>query len=79
VLVESGARPCVRTDTGRTPAHCAAEAGRLGVLRLLHALRAPVDLEDVSGDRPIRMAEMYGHADCVHFLKMYAHVWFIKH
>ncbi|KAG7260175.1 LOW QUALITY PROTEIN: hypothetical protein CRUP_030928 [Coryphaenoides rupestris] len=75
VLLESGARPGVRTDTGRTPAHCAAEAGRLGVLRLLHALRAPVDLEDVSGDRPIRMAgKCYGHADCVHFLKTYVSV-----
>ncbi|XP_030212274.1 ankyrin repeat domain-containing protein 66 isoform X2 [Gadus morhua] len=58
LLVESGGRPCLRTDNGWTAAHFAAEAGRLGVLRLLHALHAPVDKQDISGDRPIRLAEI---------------------
>ena len=70
MLVASGARPCARADHGWTPAHFAAESGRLGVLRLLHALHAPVDQDDVCGDRPIRIAEIYGHEDCVRFLSM---------
>uniref|UniRef100_UPI003AADB641 ankyrin repeat domain-containing protein 66 n=1 Tax=Centroberyx gerrardi TaxID=166262 RepID=UPI003AADB641 len=69
LLVESGARPCLRTDHGWTPAHFAAESGRLAVLRLLHSLHAPIDKEDSSGDKPIRIAEIYGHEDCVRFLK----------
>ncbi|XP_071380613.1 ankyrin repeat domain-containing protein 66 [Centroberyx affinis] len=69
LLVESGARPCLRTDHGWTPAHFAAESGRLAVLRLLHSLHAPIDKEDSSGDKPVRIAEIYGHEDCVRFLK----------
>ncbi|XP_068435802.1 ankyrin repeat domain-containing protein 66 [Clinocottus analis] len=69
VLVEHGARPCLRTEHGWTPAHSAAEAGRLAVLRLLHSLHAPVDQEDRWGDKPARIAEIYGHHDCVLFLK----------
>ncbi|KAL8173168.1 UNVERIFIED_CONTAM: hypothetical protein K2H54_041510 [Gekko kuhli] len=68
-LVEHGARPCSRTDAGWTPAHFAAESGRLGVLRTLHSLHAPVDAADLYGDTPKRMAEIYGHKDCVRFLE----------
>ena len=71
ILVEHGARACLRTDSGWTPAHFAAEAGRLGVLRLLHSLHAPIDKEDFSGDKPVRIAEVYGHNDCVRFLERY--------
>ncbi|XP_055361972.1 ankyrin repeat domain-containing protein 66 isoform X1 [Betta splendens] len=69
ILIEHGARPCLRTEHGWTPAHYAAEAGRLAVLRLLHSLHAPVDKEDCCGDKPARIAEIYGHQDCVRFLK----------
>ncbi|XP_017276986.1 ankyrin repeat domain-containing protein 66 [Kryptolebias marmoratus] len=69
LLIEHGARPCLRTEHGWTPAHFAAESGRLAVLRLLHSLHAPIDKEDCCGDRPVRMAEIYGHQDCVRFLK----------
>uniref|UniRef100_A0A8C1RZA0 Uncharacterized protein n=1 Tax=Cyprinus carpio TaxID=7962 RepID=A0A8C1RZA0_CYPCA len=69
ILIENGARACLRTDNGWTPAHFAAESGKLTVLRLLHSLHAPVDKKDSSGDKPVRIAEIYGHEDCVHFLK----------
>ncbi|XP_059376955.1 ankyrin repeat domain-containing protein 66 [Carassius carassius] len=69
ILIENGARACLRTDNGWTPAHFAAESGKLAVLRLLHSLHAPVDKEDSSGDKPVRIAEIYGQEDCVHFLK----------
>ncbi|XP_036397414.1 ankyrin repeat domain-containing protein 66 [Megalops cyprinoides] len=69
LLVENGARTCLRTDSGWTPAHFAAESGRLGVLRLLHSLHAPMDKEDCCGDRPVRIADVYGHRDCVEFLQ----------
>ncbi len=71
ILIEHGARPCLRTEHGWTPAHCAAESGRLAVLRLLHSLHAPIDKEDCCGDKPVRIAEIYGHQDCVRFLKKY--------
>ncbi|XP_053192060.1 ankyrin repeat domain-containing protein 66 [Scomber japonicus] len=69
ILIEHGARPCLRTEYGWTSAHFAAESGRLAVLRLLHSLHAPIDKEDCSGDKPLRIAEIYGHQDCVQFLK----------
>ncbi|KAM8834207.1 ankyrin repeat domain-containing protein 66 [Synchiropus picturatus] len=69
VLLEHGARPCLRTDYGWTPAHFAAESGHLPVLSLMHSFHAPLDKKDGSGDKPIRIAEIYGHKDCVQFLK----------
>ncbi|KAF1374562.1 hypothetical protein PFLUV_G00230380 [Perca fluviatilis] len=69
ILIEHGARTCLRTEHGWTPAHSAAESGRLAVLRLLHSLHAPIDKEDCCGDKPVRIAEIYGHHDCVRFLK----------
>ncbi|KAF7657994.1 hypothetical protein LDENG_00019400 [Lucifuga dentata] len=69
ILIEHGARPCLRTEYGWTPAHYAAKSGHLAVLRLLHSLHAPIDKEDCCGDKPIRLAGIYGHEACVHFLK----------
>uniref|UniRef100_H3AY65 Ankyrin repeat domain 66 n=2 Tax=Latimeria chalumnae TaxID=7897 RepID=H3AY65_LATCH len=69
ILVEHGARPCLRTETGWTPAHFAAESGRLGVLRMLHSLHAPIDQKDLYGDTPKKIAEIYGNKDCVKFLE----------
>ncbi|XP_061600045.1 ankyrin repeat domain-containing protein 66 isoform X2 [Cololabis saira] len=69
VLLEHGARPSLRTEHGWTAAHYAAESGHLAVLRLLHHFHAPVDKEDSCGDKPARVAQIYGHHDCVQFLK----------
>lgn len=69
VLIEHGARPCLKTEHGWTPAHYAAEFGKLAVLRLLHLHHAPIDKQDCCGDKPVRIAEVYGHADCVTFLR----------
>ncbi|XP_073442671.1 ankyrin repeat domain-containing protein 66 isoform X2 [Dendrobates tinctorius] len=69
LLVDYGARPCLRTDIGWTPAHFAAESGKLSILRTLHSLHAPIDATDFHGDSPRRIAEIYGHKDCVKFLE----------
>uniref|UniRef100_A0A8V5FIM4 Uncharacterized protein n=1 Tax=Melopsittacus undulatus TaxID=13146 RepID=A0A8V5FIM4_MELUD len=69
LLVDHGARHCLRTEVGWTPAHFAAEAGRLGVLRTLHSLHAAMDAADLFGDTPRRLAEIYGHQDCSRFLE----------
>ncbi|XP_016890688.1 ankyrin repeat domain-containing protein 66-like [Cynoglossus semilaevis] len=69
LLIDNGARPCLRTTHGWTAAHYAAEAGHLEVLQLLHSLHAPMDKKDSSGDRPLRLAEIYGHQRCIQFLK----------
>nr|XP_057912012.1 ankyrin repeat domain-containing protein 66-like isoform X3 [Doryrhamphus excisus] len=69
LLIDHGARPCLRTQLGWTPAHFAAEAGSLAVLRLLHSVHAPLHKDDASGDQPARIAQIYGHKECVVFLK----------
>ena len=56
---------------GWTPAHCAAEAGKVTILRALVAAGVPIDKKDKYGDTPRRLAETYGHWECVKFLKMY--------
>ncbi|XP_030411151.1 ankyrin repeat domain-containing protein 66 isoform X3 [Gopherus evgoodei] len=70
LLVQHGARLCLRTDVGWTPAHFAAESGRVGVLRTLHFLHATIDAADLYGDTPRRIAEIYGHKDCAKFLEI---------
>ncbi|KAG8445752.1 hypothetical protein GDO86_010515 [Hymenochirus boettgeri] len=70
LLIEYGARPYLRTEIGWTPAHFAAESGKLSVLRALHSLHAPIDIPDLHGDTPRRLAEIYDHKDCVKFLKV---------
>ncbi|XP_051469406.1 ankyrin repeat domain-containing protein 66 [Apus apus] len=70
LLVDHGARHCLRSEVGRTPAHLAAESGRLGVLRTLHSLHAAMDVPDLFGDTPKRLAEIYGHRDCSRFLEI---------
>ncbi len=44
-----------------TPAHYAAESGDLKCLKALLGYDAPIDLEDNSGIKPLRMAQIYGH------------------
>ncbi|NWU13735.1 ANR66 protein, partial [Cephalopterus ornatus] len=69
LLVDHGARLCLRSDVGWTAAHFAAESGRLRVLRTLHSLHAAMDAADLFGDTPKRLAEIYGHQDCSEFLE----------
>ena len=57
------------TETGWTPAHFAAETGKLTVLRALHNAGISIIKKDNYGDRPKRLAEIYGHEECVHFLE----------
>uniref|UniRef100_W5JZ90 Uncharacterized protein n=1 Tax=Astyanax mexicanus TaxID=7994 RepID=W5JZ90_ASTMX len=70
ILIENGAQPSLTTDNGWTPAHFAAESGKLPVLRYLHSVSAPIDMEDCYGNRPVRIAKIYGHTDC-HIILMY--------
>ncbi|XP_031460792.1 ankyrin repeat domain-containing protein 66 [Phasianus colchicus] len=70
LLLGHGARPCLRNAAGWTAAHCAAEAGRLAALRTLHAVHAPMDAADPFGDTPRRLAQIYGHTECVRFLEI---------
>ncbi|XP_047197656.1 ankyrin repeat domain-containing protein 66-like [Hippoglossus stenolepis] len=68
ILIEHGARPSLRTDTVDSCSLCC-RVGRLAALWLLHYFHAPIDKEDCWGDKPVRIAEIYGHQDCVRFLK----------
>ncbi|XP_016865637.1 ankyrin repeat domain-containing protein 66 isoform X1 [Homo sapiens] len=69
LLIEYGARPCLVTSVGWTPAHFAAEAGHLNILKTLHALHAAIDAPDFFGDTPKRIAQIYGQKACVAFLE----------
>ena len=69
LLLEYGADPSARMVGGWTPAHCAAETGRLNVLKVLIDQQSAVLLPDNSGDMPKRVAEIYGHAACVELLQ----------
>ncbi|XP_013833460.1 ankyrin repeat domain-containing protein 66 isoform X2 [Sus scrofa] len=69
LLIDHGARPCLVTDVGWTPAHFAAESGHLHVLKTLHALHAAIDAPDFFGDTPKRIAQIYGQKACVAFLE----------
>ncbi|XP_032242307.1 ankyrin repeat domain-containing protein 66 isoform X1 [Nematostella vectensis] len=68
LLLEYGANPGAKMVGGWTPAHCAAETGRYNVLKVLVDHHAPVTLPDDSGDTPKRVAEIYGHTDCLELL-----------
>ena len=67
--MEFNANGTARMDMGWTPAHCAAEAGKLGSLRALFAADVPIDKKDKYGDTPRRLAEIYGHQECMYFLE----------
>ena len=69
LLLEYGADPTARMVGGWTPAHCAAETGRLNVLKVLVDHQAPVIIADNSGDTPKRVAQIYGHTACVELLE----------
>lgn len=67
-MLDHGANGTARSDTGWTPAHFAAETGKLTVLRALYSASIPVGMKDKYGDTPRRIAEIYGHTECVKFL-----------
>ncbi|XP_070557137.1 ankyrin repeat domain-containing protein 66-like [Ptychodera flava] len=67
ILIENGSKSGARTDTGYTSTHFAAEGGKLGALKVLHKLNAPMDRTDKYGDTPKRVADIYGHKECVKF------------
>ena len=68
LLLDHGADGTIRMTMGWTPAHCSCEAGKLAALRALHAYGVPLDRRDKYGDTPRRIAQIYGHADCVSFI-----------
>ncbi|ESO95890.1 hypothetical protein LOTGIDRAFT_144404 [Lottia gigantea] len=68
ILLDYGAKGTSRTDEGWTPAHSAAEAGRTAALRALHTANIPVNRKDKYGDKPRRIAVIYGHAETVKYL-----------
>lgn len=70
LLLDNGAKGTIRMDMGWTPAHSAAEAGKLHALRTLHDdYKVPINRKDKYGDTPKRIAEIYGHKECVKYLK----------
>ena len=56
---------------GWTPAHCAAENGSVAILQALVDNGLSVTKKDNTGDTPKRVAQVYGHVDCVKFFERY--------
>ena len=69
VLLEFGANGTARMAYGITPAHCAAETGKLAVLKLFHRTKVSITRSDDFGLKPIDKAKLYGQAQCVAFLE----------
>jgi len=69
-LLEKGAHPGLRSNTGWTAVHFAAECGRTHILRTLHQFNAPMDRKDFSGDGPHDIARIYNHKEAVEFLNV---------
>ncbi|XP_072170443.1 ankyrin repeat domain-containing protein 66-like [Diadema setosum] len=68
LLASYGARLDAVTDTGWSAAHFACEQGKILALKALYKSGAPIDLQDNYGDTPQRIAEIYGHHDCIAFI-----------
>lgn len=58
-------------DMDWTPAHCAAETGKIHILRTLHNAEVPVNKKDKYGATPKQIAQTYGHWECVKYLQQY--------
>ncbi|KAK3098515.1 hypothetical protein FSP39_020248 [Pinctada imbricata] len=69
LLLEHGADGTATADMDWTPAHFAAETGKLTVLRALVQADIPIYRRDKYGDKPADIARMYGHQEMVRFLK----------
>lgn len=68
-LLEHGADGEMRMAGGWTPAHCAAEHGSVEILQALVENGISVTKKDNTGDMPKRVAQIYGHEECVKFLE----------
>ena len=71
-LLEQGADGEMRMAGGWTPAHCAAEKGCVAILQALVYNGVSVTKKDNAGDSPKRVAQIYGHKECVKFIEGYA-------
>ena len=71
VRLENGTSPHSRMAGGFTPAHCAAEIGKLKILKLLAEHSADLWAADNSGATTKRIAEIYGHSHCVNYIESY--------
>ena len=69
LLLEHGADGLARADMHWTPAHFAAETGKITVLRALVVADVPVYKRDRYGDKPMDIARMYGFTECVKYLQ----------
>ena len=69
ILLEHGADGEMRMAGGWTPAHCAAERGSLEILQALVQRGISVTKKDFAGDTPKRVAQIYGHQDCLQFIE----------
>ncbi|XP_013379749.1 ankyrin repeat domain-containing protein 66 [Lingula anatina] len=68
LLLEHKAKGTARMAGRWTPAHCAAESGKVHALRALHMAGVSVWKKNASGETPLTIAEVNGNADCVKFL-----------
>ena len=59
----------MRMTGGWTPAHCAAERGSLAILQALVQKGVSVTKKDFTGETPKRVAQIYGHQDCLEFIE----------
>jgi ankyrin repeat protein len=54
---------------GNTPIHFVCKNGYMGIIKLLLAKGADVNIPSLRGDTPIDIADRFGHKDIVKLLK----------
>ena len=70
ILLKHGADASLKIrQQGWTVAHCAAEIGNLGILKLLYDYSSPMTICDHFEAKPKDIARIYGHKTCVEFLE----------
>ena len=69
ILLEHGADGEMCMAGEWTPAHCTTERETLAILQALVQRAVSVTKKDFAGDTPKRVAEIYGHQDCLEFIE----------
>jgi cytohesin len=69
LLLNNGADPNVREESGNTPLHTAAQNGEMQIIRALLFNGADLTICNKDGKTPLDMAVEEGHADAIALLK----------
>ena len=68
ILIQNGADPSFKDNNGFSVLHCAAQGGNTSIMNKLLSLGLDINLKDVHGLTPLRIAMEKNNFDAVRFL-----------